>query len=90
MPRADGKKLVAVATGAIVLTVGIAQVYLPYWMDRDKLRGMSEEEDMPQAAKQEMERMMRIQQATNTMQHQQQQQQREGGNAGSMWNKMKK
>lgn len=37
-----------------VLVIGIAQIYLPYYADRDKLRGLFEE-DMSQKARREME-----------------------------------
>ena len=47
MVRTDGRKIVVIATVATVSFVGFAQIYLPYWADRDKIRGMAEEEDMP-------------------------------------------
>ena len=50
MDRTDGRKIVVIATLATVSFVGFAQIYLPYWADRDKIRGLSEEEDMPAAA----------------------------------------
>ena len=58
MSRTDGRKGVAVATAGIAAIIGFAQIYLPYWADRDKIRGLSEEEDMPAAAKREMQRAM--------------------------------
>ena len=59
MPRIDGRKIVGIAFGATTLAIGIGQIYLPYIADRDKLRGLFEEEDMPAQAKREMEMMMR-------------------------------
>ena len=50
MDRTDGRKIVEIVTLATVSLVGFAQIYLPYWADRDKIRGLSEEEDMPAAA----------------------------------------
>ena len=57
----DGKKIVAVAVTGTVAVLGIAQIYLPYVADRDKLRGLFEEEYMPPGAKREMEAMMKAQ-----------------------------
>jgi hypothetical protein len=57
MVRTDGRKIVAVATLATVSVVCFAQIYLPFWADRDKIRGMAEEEDMPAAAKREIRLM---------------------------------
>ena len=54
MARTDGRKVVAIATLATVSFVGFAQIYLPYWADRDKIRGLSEEADMPAAAKRQI------------------------------------
>ena len=54
MVRTDGRKIVIIATVATASFVGFAQIYLPYWADRDKIRGMAEEEDMPAAAKRQM------------------------------------
>ena len=51
MDRTDGRKIVVIATLDTVSFVGFAQIYLPYWADRDKICGLSsEEEDMPAAA----------------------------------------
>ena len=72
MPRTDGRKIVAFAFGATALAVGIGQIYLPYIADKDKLRGLFEEEDMPLQARREMEMMMR-----------QDQQDQEKGSGGS-------
>ena len=37
-----------------MFVIGVAQIYLPYYADRDKLRGLFEE-DMSQKARREME-----------------------------------
>ena len=63
MARTDGKKIVGLAFAGITGVIGIAQVYLPYIADRDKLRGLFEEEDMPSQAKHEMDMMMRAEKA---------------------------
>ena len=101
MVRTDGRKIVAVATLATVSVVCFAQIYLPFWADRDKIRGMAEDEEMPAAAKREL-RM--IEQKELRRQQQKQQQQAQLSNqddknnaaapqsvsAGSMWKNMKK
>ena len=51
------------AFGGIVAVLGVANIYLPYMADRDKLRGMFEEDDMPEEAKRELDMMMRVEQA---------------------------
>lgn len=43
--RASGSKLVIAAVTATVTMVGIGSVYLPFFADRDKIRGMHEEKD---------------------------------------------
>lgn len=79
MPQMDGRKVVMIATTLTLSAVGIAQIYLPFYADRDKIRGMSEEEDMPTEAKRQMElqRKMMLENQSDT-------------NGGSMWKNMKK
>mmetsp|Transcript_10897 Transcript_10897/g.16070 ORF Transcript_10897/g.16070 Transcript_10897/m.16070 type:complete len:80 (-) Transcript_10897:243-482(-) len=79
MPQMDGKKVVMIATTLTLTAVGIAQIYLPFYADRDRLRGMNEEEDMPAEAKRQMEKERRkmLERQTDT-------------NSGSMWKNMKK
>jgi hypothetical protein len=45
--RASGSKLVGFAVAATFLAVGIETIYLPFFADRDKIRGMHEEKDAP-------------------------------------------
>mmetsp|Transcript_29310 Transcript_29310/g.39104 ORF Transcript_29310/g.39104 Transcript_29310/m.39104 type:complete len:102 (-) Transcript_29310:1415-1720(-) len=93
MTRTDGKKLVAVASLGIVAVVGFAQIYLPFIADRDKLRGLFEEEDMPTGARRELDAMMRAErlQAMKEAREQAQQSGNPETNAndkrapGSMW-----
>ena len=63
MSRTDGKKIVGLAFAGIAGAIGIGQIYLPYIADRDKLRGLFEEEDMPAQAKREMDMIMRAEMA---------------------------
>jgi hypothetical protein len=74
MARTDGRKIVAIATVATVSFVGFAQIYLPYWADRDKIRGMAEEADMPAAAKRQM--LMEAMEAERQEERREQQRQR--------------
>jgi hypothetical protein len=53
------------AVAAIVGAIGLGQIYLPYVADRDKLRGLFEEEDMPPQAKHEMDMLMKVEQAAS-------------------------
>jgi hypothetical protein len=59
MPRTDGKKIVGVAVAGIVGMVGFAQLYLPYVADRDKIRGLFEEDDIPAGARLEIESILK-------------------------------
>ena len=43
--RVSGSKMVVAAAGAAVAMVGIGSIYLPFLADRDKIRGMHEEQD---------------------------------------------
>ena len=74
MARTDGRKIVAIATVATLSFVSFAQIYLPYWADRDKIRGMAEEADMPAAAKRQM--LMEAMEAERQEERREQQRQR--------------
>lgn len=88
MARTDGKKIVAIAFAGITAAVGLGQIYLPYMADRDKLRGLFEEEDMPEQAKKEMEIMMKADIAA--AQARQQSQSQSSASAGSMWSNLRR
>lgn len=88
MGRTDGKKIVAIAVAGITAAVGFGQIYLPFIADKDKLRGLFEEEDMPQQAKQEMEIMMKAEIAA--AQARQQSQSQGSASAGSMWSNLRR
>mmetsp|Transcript_12142 Transcript_12142/g.13919 ORF Transcript_12142/g.13919 Transcript_12142/m.13919 type:complete len:93 (+) Transcript_12142:152-430(+) len=92
MVRMEGKKVVAIATFTTLATIAVAQIYLPFYANRDMIRGMSEEEDMPKAAKREMDLEIMRQER---QQQQQQQRNNENNNnnngaAGSMWKNFRK
>jgi hypothetical protein len=42
---ANGSKLVIIAVTSTLAAVGIGTIYLPFFVDRDKLRGMHEDAD---------------------------------------------
>jgi hypothetical protein len=48
--RSSGSKLVSIAVAATVGTLGIGTIYLPFIADRDKIRGVHEEQDAPTSA----------------------------------------
>mmetsp|Transcript_10301 Transcript_10301/g.14555 ORF Transcript_10301/g.14555 Transcript_10301/m.14555 type:complete len:94 (+) Transcript_10301:258-539(+) len=87
MSRVDGRKIVAVATTAVVAVVGFGTIYLPFMADRDKIRGLNEEDDMPKAAREEMERVRREQHEIGQMKETKIPQ-RSHPNSGSMWKNM--
>ena len=93
--RNSGSKVVAVAVAASLFAVGLGSIYLPYFADRDKLRGLHEEADggLSERERREFELYMR------QIQSQQQQGAPGGGGAGmgneksplngnSMWSRM--
>lgn len=77
MGKVNGKTLVAIAVSATFCAVGFATVYLPFFADKDKIRGMNENADTE--AKKEMERYLK----TNAAKE-------ESAQAGSMWKNMAK
>ena len=48
--RSSGSKVVSIAVAATVAAVGVGTIYLPFIADRDKMRGLHEEEAAPTAA----------------------------------------
>lgn len=88
MSRTNGRKIVSLALGGIVGAIGIGQIYLPYIADRDKLRGLFEEEDMPAEARREMEMIMATERAAQqAMAHSEKNDKK---SAGSMWSNLKR
>jgi len=88
MPRVDGRKIVAVATAGTLAAVAFGQIYLPFIADRDKVRGLSEEDEVPEGARQEMEELFK--KSGGTFPPPPQQQKHPGSTPGSMWNNMRK
>jgi hypothetical protein len=48
--RMSGNKLVSLAVGATAMMVGLGAIYVPFFADRDKLRGLHEESAPPTSA----------------------------------------
>jgi CHASE1-domain containing sensor protein len=48
--RISGNKIVSVAVAGTVAMVGLGAVYVPFFADRDKLRGLHEESAPPTSA----------------------------------------
>ena len=48
--RISGNKIVAFAVAGTVTMVGIGSIYMPFFADRDKLRGLHEESSPPTSA----------------------------------------
>eukprot|EP00978_Attheya_sp_CCMP212_P046950 scaffold421144_cov55-Attheya_sp.AAC.1 len=92
MPRTDGKKIVGVAVAGIVGMVGFAQIYLPYIADRDKIRGLFEEDDIPAGARLEIESILkkeREQAAKEEAQKMPVIEEKQPVAAGSMWKNLR-
>eukprot|EP00544_Gedaniella_sp_CCMP2646_P009352 CAMPEP_0202480094 /NCGR_PEP_ID=MMETSP1361-20130828/220_1 /ASSEMBLY_ACC=CAM_ASM_000849 /TAXON_ID=210615 /ORGANISM="Staurosira complex sp., Strain CCMP2646" /LENGTH=89 /DNA_ID=CAMNT_0049107495 /DNA_START=113 /DNA_END=382 /DNA_ORIENTATION=- len=87
MPKVDGRKIVVVATAGTLAAVAFGQIYLPFIADRDKIRGLSEEDEVPEGARKEMEAL--FQQRGGTFPPPQQQK-HPGSTPGSMWNNMRR
>jgi hypothetical protein len=48
--RVSGNKLVSMAVAGTIAMVGLGAVYVPFFADRDKLRGLHEEATPPTSA----------------------------------------
>jgi flagellar basal body-associated protein FliL len=48
--RSSGSRVVSIAIAGTVAAVGVGTIYLPFFADKDKLRGLHEEEAAPTAA----------------------------------------
>ncbi len=83
MSRIDGRKIVGFAVVGTITMLGVGQIYLPYIADRNKLRGLFEdEESMSEQAKLEIQRVMKAEQ--------QEIENQVAGAPGSMWKNMRR
>eukprot|EP00594_Rhizosolenia_setigera_P017919 CAMPEP_0178962388 /NCGR_PEP_ID=MMETSP0789-20121207/14331_1 /TAXON_ID=3005 /ORGANISM="Rhizosolenia setigera, Strain CCMP 1694" /LENGTH=89 /DNA_ID=CAMNT_0020646521 /DNA_START=71 /DNA_END=340 /DNA_ORIENTATION=+ len=79
--RVDGRKVVALAIAGMTGVCGISTIYLPFYSDRDAIRGIGEDENLTEEQKYEAMKEIRQQQ-------QQLQRKQTGTSAGSMWKNM--
>mmetsp|Transcript_5726 Transcript_5726/g.7164 ORF Transcript_5726/g.7164 Transcript_5726/m.7164 type:complete len:95 (+) Transcript_5726:184-468(+) len=89
MGRVDGRKVVAVATTGMLAFVGVATVYLPYFCDRDQIRGLGEDENKTEEEYREM--LMQLRRERQKRDEEAAAAERKvgaGGSAGSMWKNM--
>ena len=56
--RTSGSKLVGAAVALTAAAVGVGTIYLPFYADKDRLRGLHEESDLTTAEREEYERVM--------------------------------
>ena len=95
--RSSGSKIVVVAVTATLGMVGFGSIYLPFFADRDKLRGMHEEKDAPTGAllAQEIQKFRRegspnpVESPTANMGDTAEVHEK-GNSSGSMWKNMKR
>ncbi|GKY94010.1 hypothetical protein MPSEU_000367800 [Mayamaea pseudoterrestris] len=83
-----GSKLVVVAVGGTLAALGIGTIYLPFFADKDKVRGLHEESELSFAERAEYERVMREIKASED---DHEQQQKRGGlpsSSNSMWSRI--
>jgi hypothetical protein len=85
MPRVDGKKLVTVVTLGTLAAVAVGEIWLPFFADRDKIRGLFEEDEVPEGARKEMEEVMKAHSIPPP-----QERKHEGTTPGSMWNNFRR
>ena len=91
--RTSGSRLVATAVAGTVAAVGIGTIYLPFIADRDKMRGLHEEQDPPTAAMlaQEIKKLQKDGILPGDDKSEENEKSEGGGLApGSMWKRFKK
>jgi len=59
--KVDGRKVVAFAVAGMCTMVGVSTIWLPFISDRDKIRGMAEDENMTEDERFKMMREMSLQ-----------------------------
>ena len=98
--RSSGSKVVIAAVTATLTMVGIGSIYLPFFADRDKIRGMHEEKDgaVPTGAllAQEIQKFQNeksggnVGQAGDEQQVQRQDSKKTASAPGSMWKNLRR
>ena len=93
--RSSGTKVVVAAVGGMVATIGIGTIYLPFFADRDKMRGLHEEDTPPTSAMlaQEIKKLQKdgiLRGDDDDTAEIPQQSERKRPSAGSMWKVFKR
>ena len=83
MTRVDGKKVVSIAVGGMTIALGIGTIYLPYFADREKIRGLFEDENKT------VEELQQIQLKLKQEHELAQKKKESGGGGGSMWSNLR-
>ena len=78
--RISGKVVVSVAVAGTIGMLGVCAVYLPYYADRDALRGMDEAGGMDEKTRRDMEEYLKKQNQPD----------RQSASPGSMWSNLRK
>ena len=89
--RSSGSRLVVAAVAATVSAVGIGTIYLPFFADRDQIRGMHEEKGAPTSAMlaQEIKKLQKEGLLKKDEEHQVNIPENKRLVSGSMWKNMK-
>jgi hypothetical protein len=93
-PKVQGTTLVVAGVTLILGTLGIGTIYLPFYADRDKMRGANDNSATSQSSQHEYEKavheLRQRERMGETQQLNQQQQQQQGGmrHTNSMWGRM--
>ena len=85
--RSSGSRLVAMAVGGTVGVVGLSTIYLPFVADRDKMRGLHEEEAPPTS--QMLAQEIRKLQKEGILKKEEEEPTQKPEAPGSMWKKFK-
>jgi hypothetical protein len=78
--RISGRAVVSVAVAGTLGMLGVCAVYLPYYADRDALRGMDEDGGMDEKSRREMQEYLKKQSL----------QDKPPVGSGSMWSNLRK
>jgi hypothetical protein len=87
--RNSGAKVVGIAVAATIGFVGVGTLYLPFYADKDRLRGLHEEGDLTDSERREYEEyVMKMAQAQQEAGKQPNETSGLGRTQNSMWKRM--
>lgn len=91
MTRVDGRKVVIIAVGGMTLALGIGTVYLPYFADRDKIRGLFEDENKTAEELQQMQLKLKQEHEERMRRKKEEEEKKKMKNSGggSMWSNLR-